>query len=300
MKLITRSQWGARRANGVNHGSLSQASTGHWNGPTVSVRGSANFDHGYCAALVRGIQNFHMDGRGWNDIAYNFVICPHGHVFEGRGLNVRNGANGTNHGNKTSHAVMWLCGAGNAFVTAQKAAFRDCVKYISEKTAAPYAAVGHRDHKSTECPGNERYNWIKGGMKLSGGSMPSAPKDEEFVMDADAKARFDKQDRVLERLEKFHPALLGGRLRDNDNQYGQVGARYDIVWWLGEAVTILREVSVDRISAAVSTSLAGREDVSESMVKDAVKGALRDILSEMAEASDEVDVNELLAEVSED
>lgn len=167
MRLIKRSEWGARSPRHVNHGNLSAKSTGHWNGPKVTIGGKTSWDHAKCPSLVRGIQNFHMDSRGWSDIAYNFVICPHGAVFEGRGLNVINGANGTNSGNRTSHACMWLSGEGNPFTNAEKSAFRELVSYIDNKTAAPNQAIGHRDHKSTECPGDERYRWIHSVMPVN-------------------------------------------------------------------------------------------------------------------------------------
>lgn len=168
MRYVSRAEWGARAPRRVTRRNMSRPSTGHWNGPKVP-----SVDHSKCASQVRGIQNFHMDGRGWNDIAYNFVICQHGYVFEGRGLNVTNGANGTNQGNFTSHAVMWLDGQGNDFTQAEKQAFLDCVRYISDKTDAPNDAIGHRDHKSTECPGNERYNWIRSSVPGSGGANPT-------------------------------------------------------------------------------------------------------------------------------
>lgn len=177
MKLVTRKEAGLRAPRKVDTGDLSKPSTGHWNGPTVIILGHSVFDHKHCASIWRGIQAFHMDAKGWNDIAYNFGICQHSYVFEGRGLNVRNGANGTNAGNKTSHAIMMMAGPGNPFSLGEKAAFRDCVKYISEKTDAPYSAIGHRDHKSTECPGAARYEWIRGGMRLAGSTpLPQIPK----------------------------------------------------------------------------------------------------------------------------
>jgi hypothetical protein len=176
VELVTRAEWGARRPKNRLTAQLTGASTGHWNGPTVVVGGRPDFGHEHCASLVRGIQNFHMDSRGWSDIAYNFVICPHGYTFEGRGLNVINGANGTNAANRSSHAIMWMAGGGNAFSDSEKLEFRQCVKYVDENTLAPDAAVGHRDHKSTECPGNERYGWIHDGMPVSGGADPTPPR----------------------------------------------------------------------------------------------------------------------------
>ncbi len=35
--------------------------------------------------ILRSIQAFHMDGRGWNDIAYNFAVDKFGGVWEARG-----------------------------------------------------------------------------------------------------------------------------------------------------------------------------------------------------------------------
>lgn len=167
MKLVTRSQWGARAPRRRVTRELRSASTGHWNGGSVRVGGQTTFDHSKCAALVRGTQNFHMDGRGWSDIAYNFLVCQHGYVFEGRGLNVVNGANGTNTANQTSHAVTNISGEGDPFTDAQKVGFRECIRYINERTQAPGTVVGHRDHKATACPGEARYTWIRQGMPLS-------------------------------------------------------------------------------------------------------------------------------------
>lgn len=182
MTIVSRKDWGARPRKSENRGNLNKKSTGHWNGPPVKIGGKLTWDHGKCASLVRGIQNFHMDGRGWTDIAYNFVICPHGTIFEGRGLNRINGANGTNTGNRTSHAIMWLSGQTNPFTQAEKRSFRECVRYVFDMTDAPDEAIGHRDHKSTECPGNERYGWIHAKMPVgTPAPLPLPPKPEPFV-----------------------------------------------------------------------------------------------------------------------
>ena len=163
MKFVSRSEWGARAPKQRVLGNLSKPSTVHWNGPKMP-----EVSHDRCASVVRGTQNFHMDGRGWSDIAYNFLVCVHGYVFEGRGLNVWNGANGTNTGNQTSHAVMVLVGQGNALTSAAKQAVKDAVAHVDAKTAAPGAPViGHRDHKSTECPGDELHAWVHAGLPMA-------------------------------------------------------------------------------------------------------------------------------------
>jgi peptidoglycan hydrolase-like protein with peptidoglycan-binding domain len=172
MKLVTRAEAGLRPPKSIVRLNMSSPSTAHWNGNRIVISGSTTWAHSRCASIVRGIQDFHMKpvsqgGRGWQDIAYNFIECPHGFTFECRGLNVANGANGTNAANRSSHAIMCLAGDGNAFPEEEKVGFRDCVRYISQRTASPDRCVGHRDHKATACPGNERYNWVRQGMPTS-------------------------------------------------------------------------------------------------------------------------------------
>lgn len=62
------------------------------------------------AEYMRGVQAFHMDGRGWSDIAYSFIIFR-GYfgrlwVFEGRGWGVV-GAHTEGH-NSTTHALAFV------------------------------------------------------------------------------------------------------------------------------------------------------------------------------------------------
>lgn len=174
MKLVTRAECGLRPPRARTSAPLSAEDTCHWNGPKITVAGKLIWDHSRCAGLIRGIQNFHMDDRKWNDIAYNFIECPHGYTFEGRGLNIINGANGTTSGNRSSHAIMCLAGQTNPFPEKEKIGFRECVSYIAKHTLAPDGRCkGHRDHKLTECPGDERYHWVRRGMPLA--QVPVVP-----------------------------------------------------------------------------------------------------------------------------
>lgn len=179
MRLVTRAEWGARPPRAINRGAMKAKPTLHWNGPTVTVSGSTTWDHRYCASLVRGVQNYHMDAKGWNDIAYNFVGCPHGYTFEGRGINVWNGANGTTSGNRSSIALMSLSGELNPFPMSEKVGIKEGFTFISARAGAPLGAQGHRDHKATACPGEARYVWLKNGMPTSGssdgGTTPKPP-----------------------------------------------------------------------------------------------------------------------------
>jgi len=181
MRLVTREQWNARAPRSRSPFFPTQPCTGHWNGPTLLIKGKPEWGHEYCAAMVRGIQNFHMDSRGWSDIAYNWLVCRHGYTFEGRGLKYQNGANGTNAGNKSSPAICYLGGEANAYTDEAKIAFYQTTQYVATYSSAKTGAIGHRDHKSTQCPGDTIYRWIKSGMPVK---YVDFQKDDEMSFES--------------------------------------------------------------------------------------------------------------------
>src|SRR5690606_37512095 len=81
MKIITRAQWGARPPRSVHRIALPT--------PRLLVHHSADDRQG--TAAVRAHQAFHMDSRGWSDIAYAFLIDANGNINEGRGPGVAGG-----------------------------------------------------------------------------------------------------------------------------------------------------------------------------------------------------------------
>src|SRR5207253_6993904 len=46
--------------------------------------GTNSYTEAQSAAIVRGIELYHVKGNGWNDIGYNFLVDKYGQVFEGR------------------------------------------------------------------------------------------------------------------------------------------------------------------------------------------------------------------------
>lgn len=55
---------------------------------------------------MRDIQAFHMDTRGWSDIAYSFCVDDDGTIYEGRGVGVAGGH--TEGRNSVSHAICLM------------------------------------------------------------------------------------------------------------------------------------------------------------------------------------------------
>ncbi|MFE5550102.1 N-acetylmuramoyl-L-alanine amidase [Streptomyces sp. NPDC056534] len=99
-----------------------------------------------------------MDVNKWATIAYNYLICTHGYVFEGRGMWKRSGANGSTSGNQNWYAVCGLVGGtpGNYDTISPSliSAFQATISQLrSHGGAAPGINV-HLDHVATECPGN--------------------------------------------------------------------------------------------------------------------------------------------------
>jgi hypothetical protein len=150
--------------------------TAHWEGPPIGWP----WPHATCYSLVRGIQNFHMDSRGWVDIAYTALPCPHGYVFEGRWIGRRTAANGTNQGNNLAYALCYLGGQGDDFTTDGRRAMRAAMDYLDRYGDAGAGRNGHRDWKPTECPGDQIYDWVHDGQRAGGApTPPDEPPDPE-------------------------------------------------------------------------------------------------------------------------
>lgn len=159
MTLVTRAQWGARPSAQTGN-SIATHPNGvliHWEGPKVGSR-----DHSLCDDLVRSIQNFHMDVRGWVDIAYNFLVCEHGYIFEGRGVKRGSAANGTTEANFDYYAVCAMVGDTDAQPAALINGLREAVGYCQLAGAGTHVG-GHRDVFPTDCPGDALYALVHDG-----------------------------------------------------------------------------------------------------------------------------------------
>jgi hypothetical protein len=145
--------------------------------------GTNNYTREQSAAIVRGIQLYHVQGNGWNDIGYNFLVDKYGQVFEGRFGGVERNvvgahAEGFNTGS-TGVAIL-----GNYSGTGMTTAARDALvrvlawrldvahvdplstfnwvsagnaKFPRGRNVALRSVIGHRDVGFTDCPGNLVY-----------------------------------------------------------------------------------------------------------------------------------------------
>ncbi len=174
-----RSAWGARAAkNAPSYGSEMKLAIVHHSAT------SNDYTSAQVPSILRSIQAYHMDGRGWSDIAYNLVVDKFGTIWEGRGGGVDRlviGAHAMGF-NTNTVGVMMLGEYSSAQPTA--AAIDAMGRVIGWKsfvhgvdpasTGVPFTSggsgtwpagttgsfpriVGHRDVGSTACPGSNLY-----------------------------------------------------------------------------------------------------------------------------------------------
>lgn len=205
----SRADWGARPPRSRTAIRNPEGCTCHYGGPSpwgTSVdRGSAaaflrTADHARCPTIMRAYQRFHMDTRGWSDFAYNSGDCPHGHRYEGRGPGIRSAAQGTTAGNDRSYASCSLIGDGDPITDPLKFAFLD------EGTPGRLLALrwGHRDWKSTACPGEPIYAW-----RLAG--FPTPEDDDMSNTEAEIAAGCAK---ALRHMTRAIPGVGGSQNAD--------------------------------------------------------------------------------------
>lgn len=168
MAYIDRATWGARPPKNAPV-AMPAANVAR----TFVHHGASPVTHGIPAGIqaVRAYQNFHMDSRGWNDIAYSFLVDDDGNVYEGRGWFIV-GAHTLNY-NSVSHAVCWI---GNTEQPSD-AALVSINQLISEAAARVGRTLMVQPHSAvyeTTCPGDLLRAWLAAGRPTTG--APSAPE----------------------------------------------------------------------------------------------------------------------------
>jgi peptidoglycan hydrolase-like protein with peptidoglycan-binding domain len=124
------------------------------------------------ASRLRGWRNYHVTGRGWADLGYNYAIGQSGRIHTGRGLRV--GAHATGH-NSTTVGVLFIVGDNEELTQAARDAFKAHRTYLRKKGVGA-GVWGHQQMSgaSTRCPGPYIMGDIRAG-RLSGGSGAAAP-----------------------------------------------------------------------------------------------------------------------------
>lgn len=287
--LVTRKEWGARKARDVSYIPGTKGVKVHYTGSLVDPE--IEHYHSKCVALARQIQNGHMDGNGWNDIGYSMLICPHRKVFEGRGPLVLPSANGSGL-NSYHYAVLGMVGSEGYTKPNDLMlhGIRDAIEYLRKVGNAGNEIKGHRDGYSTSCPGELLYAWVKRGaprpntvgtiekeddmpgyvsLALSDKARISVPENKWTTLAFDVEhSDSEKQHaeglfpsflngkssftlEVAVRIENVHPTVEGQiRLYEVDSETEEVKKYHSIEEWHGTTGdTFIKHSSVGTVDA---------------------------------------------------
>ena len=205
MKIINRDMWGAK-PNKTKFSKLGEVKglVVHWSAYPVAVGNQAEMDQ------CKTIQRLHQVDRGWNDIAYNFLVGDTGQIYEGRGFGNRSAAQGgnsreeTNHNNKHYIAVCWL--GGSKPTDKPSAEARAAVSWLYEQVGGELRP--HSSFKQTQCPGDEWRQWI-----IEKKSPPVSTTDNQSPPDMIHPQFINKKlDTIIAKLENIETKLKLGRL----------------------------------------------------------------------------------------
>lgn len=149
----------------------------------------ADREHAHHVNVWRNWQAFHMDSRGWADIAYTGGFCNCGYAFAGRGAGIRTGANGTNFGNQYFYAVTWIGGEGEHPSPKAINALEWWVNELRTAGGAASQVVPHRHFKATGCPG---HHLVSEAARLNRAPISLALQEDDSEMLALIIAIYEK------------------------------------------------------------------------------------------------------------
>lgn len=178
--VLSRAVWGARGTRCTSQNSSKYRIAVHH---TVTPPTYA----GTYAARVRQIQSFHMDGRGYCDVAYHFLVTTDGRMWEGRPVQLLGAHVG---GNNTGNVGVAFIGCfqpgacGNMGPTTPPEVMVEGGAKLIRQIASRYGisrssstVKGHRDHsgQSTSCPGNNLHARLGALRSYSPPAPPPPP-----------------------------------------------------------------------------------------------------------------------------
>lgn len=170
MYFVDRDTWGAQPP-ATSNGRFTPLREWRVRGVVVHHSGVENGPKG--TAAVHAFERHHLS-KGWDGIAYNWLVDETGTIFEGRGWGARGGA--TKGWNAKSISVCYT-GYGSK---QPNAAVLESFKTVIEEAEARFKRGmwidTHRRKNSTTCPGDWLGNWVEGGM-----AEVKMPSDVDWV-----------------------------------------------------------------------------------------------------------------------
>ena len=275
-KIGSRSSWGAKAYRGSPDyaSGIKQAVVHH-------TSGSNSYSAADVPGIIRGIQAYHQQGRGWNDIGYNVVADKYGRLWHARGGDVSKAVIGAHvAGHNTGTFGISVLGTYNSAAPPKKTrdavasaiAWKFSINGISKATKSNL--VGHRDLGQTDCPGDAFYAKL-GEMRstvnsiLKTGEQPSDSKDDK--KDDDKKTEKPKPKTSIEKYAEKHK--LGKALGKEYSVKGISGAKAQkfekgTVYWS-------KKTGAYHLSGAIASAYKGDAVTDLGLPTSAEKGGLK-------------------------
>lgn len=173
-KIISRSSWGAGPGTSCSspiYGSSMLGAVLH------HTAGSNSYTASQSAGIVRATQSYHVGGRGWCDLGYNFLVDKYGQIFEGRKGGIDKMVRAAHSGNgPVNERTIGVSMMGNYDATEPSAALKksvaDLIAWRFSLAKLPATGTysiggvtlnriaGHRNVLATACPGARGYAWL--------------------------------------------------------------------------------------------------------------------------------------------
>lgn len=249
----------------------------HWPGMAkpIDAAGAIGFRR-VCSAL-RGWQAYHMDVRGWSDIAYQDAVDQAGRKYTLRGVNIQSGANGNQDVNERFGAILLVLAPGEKPSAAMIATVKEVGgEFCHRFTGARRKPYGHRDVRpaGTDCPGPLAYAAILAGIFTPGITPP-----EDDMSAADVTA-INNRIAALEQTLKTGIDGVAARLESTTKiaveAAGRRWALYEILYGLET------EDDRERAREAYRTARAAGKSEEEAMA--AAEGELSSLRQSIKEA----------------
>lgn len=152
---------------------------------------------------IAAICSYHVFTKGWNDIAYNYLIDQYGGIWEGRRGGVDKGVSGAHTGgfntystgvamlglfesttpsaamqNSLAELIAWKASVHNLDITGTTDLIsKGSSKYASGTPVTLNTISGHRDASSTSCPGDLCYNLLPHFRSVASADWTPIPYD---------------------------------------------------------------------------------------------------------------------------
>jgi hypothetical protein len=179
-----RSAWNARANTGCSANENKDWISVHHSVSALQENGSRE-DH---AAAVRGIQAYHMDGRGYCDIGYHWAVTADGTVWEAREarfLGAHTGSHNTNNAGIVFVGCFHPTADCNGLGAQTPPANMLQAGGVAIGTIAAHygiaigssTVIGHRDNpdQTTSCPGDNLHDLLPDLRQIAGGGGGEPP-----------------------------------------------------------------------------------------------------------------------------